>query len=219
MLQPGPRGRRLCLTLGGGAFKGPAVGRTWGTPSPQSILGGRGGNRDPPRSIPPSCLLGGSSVFKGKFPSVPGFGIFQIFFFFFLVGGGTCDHGLCKENVRLLQAGCNMGGWRRHQSPSGFTLQSETTEERLLCSSQRKKEGASGRMEASQVCSFISIPLEERAAGGEQGLSAWPRTRQNEWVRVYVCPGTPEPAHPAMLLHPSSLRVTGSFVLASSSPR
>lgn len=30
------------------------------------------------------------------------------------------------------------------------------------------------------MCSFISIPLEERAAGGEQGLSAWPRTRQNE---------------------------------------
>lgn len=69
------------------------------------------------------------------------------------------------------------------------------------------------------MCSFISIPLEERAAGGEQGLSAWPRTRQNERVRVYVCPGTPEPAHPAMLLHPSSLRVTGSFLLASSSPR
>lgn len=36
------------------------------------------------------------------------------------------------------------------------------------------------------MCSFISIPLEERAAGGEQGLSAWPRTRQKERVRVCV---------------------------------
>ena len=86
MRQPSPRGRRLCLTLRGGAFKGPAVGRTWGTPSPQSIPRGRGGNRGPPRSNPPSCLLGGSSVFKGKFPSVPGFGIIQIFFFFWWVG-------------------------------------------------------------------------------------------------------------------------------------
>lgn len=169
------------------------------------------------RSLLPACLVD-PQFLRESFPVCRGLG-YSRFFFFFLVGGGTWDHGLCKENVRLLQAGGNMGGWRRHQSPSGFTLQSETTEERLLCSSQRKKEGASGRMEASQVCSFISIPLEERAAGGEQGLSAWPRTRQNEWVRVYVCPGTPEPAHPAMLLHPSSLRVTGSFVLASSSPR
>lgn len=28
----------------------------------------------------------------------------------------------------------------------------------------------SGRMEPSQVCSFISIPVGERAAGGAQGL-------------------------------------------------
>lgn len=51
--QPGPRGRRLCLTLGGGAFKGPAVGRTWG-PLPQSILRGRGETVAP--SVDPSFL-------------------------------------------------------------------------------------------------------------------------------------------------------------------
>lgn len=33
--RPGPRRRRLCSALGGGAFKGPAVGRTWGPPPPR----------------------------------------------------------------------------------------------------------------------------------------------------------------------------------------
>lgn len=64
---------------------------------------------------------------------------------------------LIGGNVRPLQSGCSVGGWRQEIS-GGFVLESETTEG-LLCGGQRKKEGESDGMEASQVCSFISTTV------------------------------------------------------------
>lgn len=79
---------------------------------------------------------------------------------------------LLGGNVRPLRAGCSVGGWRQ-EIAGGFVLESETAEG-LLRGGQRRKEGASGGMEASQVCSFISTtaphlpprPISKAESGG-----------------------------------------------------
>lgn len=90
-------------------------------------------------------------------------------------------------------------------------LESETTEG-LLCGGQRRREGASGGMEASQVCSFISTtappsprPLSKDEGGGMGARTTLlARTRLYPHVVVGVCPGIRYFNSPPRPLHPSS---------------
>lgn len=119
---------------------------------------------------------------------------------------------LIGRNVRPLQSGCSVGGWRQEIS-GGFVLESETTEG-LLCGGQRKKEGESDGMEASQVCSFISTtgppppiprPISKAQDGGMGARTTMlARTRLYPHVVVGVCPGIRYFNSPPRPFHPSS---------------
>lgn len=90
-------------------------------------------------------------------------------------------------------------------------LESETTEG-LLCDGQRRKEGESDGMEASQVCSFISTTAPppprpfSKAEGGGMGARTpmLAHTRLYPHVVVGVCPGIRYFNSPPRPLHPSS---------------
>lgn len=86
-------------------------------------------------------------------------------------------------------------------------LESETTEG-LLCGGQRRKEGVSGGMEASQVCSFISTtapPIASAEGGGMGARTAMlAHTRLYPHVVVGVCPGIRYFNSPPRPLHLSS---------------
>lgn len=105
-----------------------------------------------------------------------------------------------------MSARSSVGGWRQEIS-GGFVLESETTEG-LLCGGQRRKEGASGGMEASQVCSFISTAAHpiSKAEGGGMGArtTRLAHTRLYPHVVVGVCPGIRYFNSPPRPLHPSS---------------
>lgn len=112
---------------------------------------------------------------------------------------------LLGGNVRPLQPGCSVDGWRR-ESPGGFALESKTTEG-LFFSGQRKK-GASVRTEASQVYSFISTPFHSipKAEGGGRGArtTLLAQTSLHPRVLVGVCLGIrcfrspPRPLHASL---------------------
>lgn len=77
----------------------------------------------------------------------------------------------------------------------------------LFSSGQRKKKGASVRMEASQVCSFISTPFHSipKAEGSGRGArtTLLAQTSLHPRVLVGVCPGIPCFRSPPRPLHAS----------------
>lgn len=104
-------------------LKGQLLEGLGGPPPPEHPPWSRGKPWPPlGRTLLPAWLVD-PQFLKESSPVCRDLGYSRFIYLFIWWVGGTCDHGLCKEeNVRLLQAGCNTGGWRRHQSPSGFTL-------------------------------------------------------------------------------------------------
>lgn len=116
---PAPAGGAFVPRSEEARLKGQLLEGLGGRPPPEHPLWSRGKPWSP--SAEPSFLLGGSPVSPGKFPRVRGSPGFR-FCFIFCGWGYVRSWPLLGENVCLLHAGCNMGGWRRHQSPGGFTL-------------------------------------------------------------------------------------------------
>lgn len=101
-----------------------------------------------------------------------------LYAFSFLVGEGKCDHGLCQEGMsaRLGLAAVWVDGDGRARVGLHWKVKLLRV---FSAAAKGRRGGTSVRMEASQVCSFISTPLHSipKAEGGgrEQGLRCWPR--------------------------------------------
>lgn len=195
MRRPGLCGRRLCSALGGGSFKGPAVGRTWGPPSSRGSPVVTGKTMAPlGRTLLPACLVDPS--FSRKVPQGAGvLGDSRVF----LVGRGYVRlWPLLGENVRLLRAGCSMGGWRRHQSPVGLRCEVKLPRRAFPAAARgRRRQQAAGWRHIRCVHSSASL----WGSGWREGCQDYPSGLgpADERVRTYVCVC---PAPPRLFVRP-----------------
>lgn len=182
-----------------------------GDPLPQSIPSDHRENRGPSRPNPPSCLFGGSPVFKGKFPRVRGFRGVPVFGCF-SVGRGTCDHGLCWERASacfrlpaIWVGGGDIRAWVGLRCKVKLPRRGSSAAAR-----GRRRKRAAGWRHLRCVHSSASLWRRGRRKGRKDDRSGLEPAGMCEYVCVGVCgclsvrpSGTPVPAYPCSFIRQS----------------